>query len=196
MKYLTAVEAARRLNRTEKTVRRWIAEGRLSAHHISKNRLAIPEPEVERLARELEQYEESTPPEQALIDRLAALESRVTKLEKALEQSLKKTVEPPLQTKPVTDIDQESHRPTAATEQKRLEDVPPGSLLARRFAELHNVNPRTFHDQIVKGIRGERVEATARPKAGRPKETERWLSPEQQQLALAFWQRHGVRYTE
>ncbi|SRR5579885_2633856 len=58
MYYLTATKAAERLGVSEKTVRRWIKERKLTAHHPGgvKNRFAIPEDEVENLVRERAQY--------------------------------------------------------------------------------------------------------------------------------------------
>jgi hypothetical protein len=49
---------------------------------------------------------------------------------------------------------------------------------------------------VTKGIRGERVESSERPKPGREaREVERYLTPEQQWAALEFWDRHDVTYT-
>jgi hypothetical protein len=45
------------------------------------------------------------------------------------------------------------------------------------------------------GPEKEKVDYSERPKPGRPKETERYLTPEQQAAAIAFWRRHGVEFT-
>ncbi len=98
--------------------------------------------------------------------------------------------------------------PTSAIEsaQKRTyklreADLPEGCILARDFAKAHGVAPETFRDHIVSGLgRGrkerEKVEASERPKAGRPRETERYLTQEQQEKALNFWQRCNVKYSQ
>jgi hypothetical protein len=74
-------------------------------------------------------------------------------------------------------------------------DIPAGAVQVHQFAREHGVNERTFREQITRGIGGERVDALERPKQSRPRETERWLTPAQQAAALAFWDRHHVRYT-
>lgn len=56
MKYLTAIEASKHIGVSEKTIRLWIKEGKLQAHHPAKNRLAIAEVDVERIAKERQLY--------------------------------------------------------------------------------------------------------------------------------------------
>jgi len=55
-KYLNATQAAAKLGVHEKTVRRWIDEGRLEAIHVTKNRYAISPEEVERIAEGRRQH--------------------------------------------------------------------------------------------------------------------------------------------
>src|SRR6266487_3428115 len=58
MTLLTAEQASKRLNRTERTIRRWISEGTLKATHPThgrKDKYLVEESEVERLAGELAQ---------------------------------------------------------------------------------------------------------------------------------------------
>ena len=79
-------------------------------------------------------------------------------------------------------------------------DLPSGCILARDFARMHGVAPETFRDHIMKGIgRGlegkDKVEVSERPKPGREKETERYLTPDQQEQARAFWRRHDIAFT-
>ena len=56
MQYLTATQAAKKIGVTDKTVRRWISEGKLKGHHVTKNRLAIAENDVERILEERSKY--------------------------------------------------------------------------------------------------------------------------------------------
>src|ERR1700682_1218586 len=61
MALLTAEQAAKRLGRTERTVRRWIAEQRLPATHPihgHTSKFLIDESDVERLPKELAQDEQ------------------------------------------------------------------------------------------------------------------------------------------
>ena len=78
-------------------------------------------------------------------------------------------------------------------------ELPEGCILARHFAEMYEVAPETFRDHYMKGLgpKGqdkEKVAVSSRPKPGREKETEYYLTPEQQATALNFWSRHGVQY--
>jgi hypothetical protein len=82
-------------------------------------------------------------------------------------------------------------------------DLPEGGILARDFARMHGVNHTTFRDHITIGIgkglpadQKDRVQCSERPKQGRPNEIERYLTPEQQQAALDYWKRHGVKFNE
>jgi len=50
MRYLTAVEAAKIIGVSDRTIRDWIKDGKLTAHHATATHLAIPENEVERIA--------------------------------------------------------------------------------------------------------------------------------------------------
>lgn len=207
MKYLSAIDAARIIGVNEKTVRLWVKEGKLSALKPARNRLAIPEPEVEQKAREHQMFSASA--EQEHTTTTAALSARVDELEKmvaTLQNRLDEleshasiiAVEPPIFRGPTHSSSQEKKRRTAIVE--RNTDLPPGHTLIRDFAMQYGVNPATFRDHVTIGIgRGkeqkDRVEASERPKPGRANETERYLTPEQQRAALAFWDRHGVAYT-
>lgn len=81
------------------------------------------------------------------------------------------------------------------------DDLPAGTVTHFAFAKQHSVNPRTFSDQITKGIgRGleekDKVDAIIKTKVNRPDETDKYLSPEQQEKALDFWRRHGTKFRE
>ncbi len=205
-RYLTAVEAARRLGKTERTVRRWIDEGKLHARHIAKNRLGISEDDIDALAQELAQYEESAPAEngQALAARIEQLESRVSQLETALAALLSPVAQEPLTYSPAYHdrLIREPQAPGAPVRKGRPAiasaasvtpgDLPPGSLSHKDFAERHGMSARTFRDQIDSG----KVDAITRPKPNRPGEYERWLTPDQQRQALAFWRARNANITQ
>lgn len=178
MRYLTAVEAAKRIGVTERTIRLWVEQGKLPADHAPNNRLAIPESEVERIAKERGQSD--TPDVATLALKILELEQRIVTLESQLDAKNEET-------------------PSKRPYNRKQEDLPPGCILATEFARRHGVNPITFRDHILVGLgRGEKekVEAEERPKPGREKEIERYLTPEQQTAALAFWKRHGVQYKD
>lgn len=98
-------------------------------------------------------------------------------------------------------------RPTPRREQGEDRALPEGCILLRDFAMMYGVNPNTARDHATIGIgRGDkdRLEVSERLKPGRSlrpggnraPETERYLTPEQQRAALAYWQRHSVPYQE
>lgn len=197
---LTAEQAAKRLNRTERTIRRWIEKGTLAAFHPMHGRTdkyLIEESEVERLAGELAQYEQPGPAEQGpasedITKRLERVEHWISDLQRwhselesrieALEQGVSSRA----------GIDgQASPRPLQRTRTPKAAEPPlPGAIEYWQFAAQHGVNRITFRDQIVIGSKrsGERVEAMREG-------NKYWLSPEQQLAAIEYWKRHGVPFT-
>ncbi len=94
-------------------------------------------------------------------------------------------------------------------------DLPEGCIVYSDFAKQHGLPPTTFRDHIKIGlgpkgalIHGpgipedgsvlvkDYVRTESRPKPGREKETELYLTSDQQRAALAFWRRHDVAFTE
>lgn len=185
MAYVNATQAARELGKSEKTIRRWIQDGKLEAYHPhgQTNRLAIPEQEIERLKRELDQFPEQQLPGPAATEDMATLSSRVTRLEQEVARLAALLAALP-------GIDGEASLSPRNRATELPQDLPSGSVLIKDFAALHNVNARTFYDQVKKGI-----PTTERAKVNRPREVERWLSPEQQSAAIQFWLDHGTAFS-
>jgi len=186
--YLTATQAASRLGKSEKTIRRWIDEKRLPAFHPQgrKNRLAIAEQDVDKLAQELAEYEQPAAQEQdvsALVERVDTLEQRLSELEQRINQAL--TGAPSMASH--TRRERAAQPATTASSA----DLPPGSVHMRDFAEHHGVNVATFRDHITSGY----VPALTIPKPNRPKEVERWLTPDMQQAAIDYWKANGKPFT-
>jgi len=122
----------------------------------------------------------------------------------------------PIDAIPQTEVPQ--NRATIAKEEKRVYNrkekdtgLPASAILAIDFARNHNVKRETFRDHMLLGlgpgtVPGEQTDPTLpvrdhvdyseRPKTGRPKETERYLTADQQRAALEFWQRHNVAFTQ
>ncbi|HEX3641103.1 MAG TPA: helix-turn-helix domain-containing protein, partial [Ktedonobacteraceae bacterium] len=193
-KYLTAVEAAKRIGVSEKTIRLWVKEGKLEAHHPAKNRLAIAEADVERIAKERQLYY-GTRPETPFNDRMqpdvSALEARIRELEDrvtALETTRHVPTDIPRQSVPVPATSTTIPQPKPPIRNVAHSEIPDGCILARYFARMHGVPESSFRRHIASGIGDEKVEAGT-SKHGR------YLTPEQQEATLEFWQRHNVKFT-
>lgn len=212
MRYLTAIEAAHRIGVSEKTVRLWVKEGKLEALHPAKNRLAIAEDDVERLAQERRLYyrtQPETPSSDHTQPDISALERRIRELEQkvlGLEQERHTLIHPyiPAQVPPP-----KPRQEPRATLTKN--DLPQGCIIASKFAEAHSVPRETLRDHMLIGlgkgtVPGEQthptlpvkdhVDYSERPKPGRPKEKERFLDQEQQRKTFAFWTRHNVSFSQ
>lgn len=72
-----------------------------------------------------------------------------------------------------------------------LDEYPKGTMSAQHFAIRHGVPELAFRQHIDVGIKGECVEAV---KLSRGSLVWRYLTPEQQRAALAFWDRHNIKY--
>ena len=178
MAQFTARAAAVRLNRNERTIRRWISQGRLAASHIAINRLAIEEAEIARIERDQGHASKS-----ALERRIDRLEIEFARLSAQLVAGNRRKG---------NDRPTRSPRPTDEMLISEA-DLPAGSIRASEFAEAHGIRSKTFRYHMLTGLAGEKVEHLAIGKPGRPGEVERWLSLEQQQAAREFWRRHGIR---
>ncbi len=158
--------------------------------------------QLEEVKEQLEEVRLHADPGAAVVDfgdinrmenRIGALEERITRLEAALYAGAT-SVRPV--SSPVTNYQDKRPRVRESEEYQ----LPPGAVLLRDFVKSYGVPYPTARDHALKGIgRGEVkdfLEVTARPKPGRENETERYLTPEQQAAALAYWKRHGVPYQE
>src|SRR5882757_8597355 len=150
MRYYTAVQAAKEIGVSDKTVRNWIEEGKLSATRTPSNRLAIPAGEVEKLKKAYARFsgqEESAAEIRVLSARLldlehhcVALEQRVTELEqrnlieKAVYPSLSPT-SPYNSNKPILPPQKRISAPSLGSP----DDIPSGSLLLADFAECYGI---------------------------------------------------------
>jgi excisionase family DNA binding protein len=197
-RYITATEAAKRLGVTEKTVRLWIKSGKLNAHHVATNRLAILETDVEIIKRKREQYQDNKQDVSFLVKRVDELTEKCSDLERKCaeielkyrelsllieEMSKKKRV---LEQYPVV-----NHMPVL-THEKEVEKIsggiPHDCVWARDFAVRHGVKESSFRRHINIGIGGDVVEAEKSPKG-------RYLTPDQQEKAIVFWKRHNVKFS-
>ncbi|SRR6266550_4987155 len=125
--------------------------------------------------------------------------------EKPSEKPEKPSV--PVPPVPTTKAATEKAPKRVITQKKKVVGLPDGCILATEFADNHARNPRTFLDDMTKGLgpgligthtdtipERDRVDYSERVKPSRPKEKEKFLSSEQQRQALEFWKRHDVGF--
>jgi len=142
--YLTATQAASRIGVNEKTVRRWIDEGKMEAMHIKQNRLAIPLSEVERVTEEHSSTHLLPGRDEDITARVEALEKQVSDLAGQIATLLEQKPAPPVHIL----------RPARAeyrTEGLAESGLPEGLVAWRAFAELHNVPETTVGRAIDAG---------------------------------------------
>jgi hypothetical protein len=204
---ITIAEAMVLLGRSEKRVRTYIKEGRLSGEIGPDGKYHIPRDEVLQLAKH---------PGQIQADRLDKLARRVDLLEKqivtigeildtlTIRLEALTTQLDTLASLPTVKVPSASPQPrktvVAAQQSSPTGDkaLPEGAILASYFAREHGVNERTFADHCKKGYgpSKELAPVSQRPKPGREYQTEFYVLPEQMPSVLDYWRRHGVKFTE
>lgn len=203
--YISAAEAGRRIGVTEKTVRTWIEQGKLSAHHPAgaKNRLAIPVSEVEAMARERGLYQGGEILSIAdLAHQVEQLRAQVAEHQAEIERLKERPMPAPAlpsslwydEHAPAQALSAHPTRTSRRQSTTNSEPLPSGAILARHFAEQHGVNPHTFRDQYTKGRYGDIAPVSSRPKPGRPGENEYYVMPEQVEAIYAYWRRNDVAF--
>jgi transposase len=202
MRYLNANQAAKRLGISDKTIRRWLAEGdtgkwKLKALRTSSNQLAIAESDIERIERVLEQ-------ERSLFvkaDHTETLEARIKELEQEVA-SLKERVAILEQEKLIlqgkdravsSGISQRSGAQKRVTKRisKIPHDLPPGTLSAADFAAKIGLEYANLKNFIKRGVSGERLDTTEVPHPSRPGQSQYFLTPDQQKATHALLAKHG-----
>lgn len=190
MKYLNASQAAKRIGISDKTIRRWLKEGKISAIRTGSNQLAIPENEVEALRRQRAQFvqheeDQYTTSHDQSLD-ILALAAKVATLEQELatlkgthinpvEQEPMSSISPPL----TNDITQESSR------SKRSEDIPAdaplGTVKLIEFSQATGIPASTLgrwiRDGKVNAITVQRVSGAGE---------QHFLVPDEQARAIAI----------
>lgn len=75
-----------------------------------------------------------------------------------------------------------------------LREYPEGTMSAQEFAVRHGVRGYVLRQHIIDGIGDDRIEVTPLAFGADGHQVHRYLTPEQQGKALAFWDKHGVPY--
>lgn len=210
-----ATQAALEIGISYRTMRRRIEEGKIEATRGEDGQYSIAQSEVERLKQAQSERprpaiasQETTGHGQPdLEQRVADLERRVRTLEDAAShvQPSTEPQKPPIpvsSSHPSTLTPQPQIRPSVA----KRSPLPEGCILASDFAKQVGIPRETMRDLLLLGIGPgtipgeqtdptlpvkEQIDYSERPKPGRPKETERYLTQEQQEQAIELLRKHG-----
>jgi predicted DNA-binding transcriptional regulator AlpA len=211
MRYLNAAEAARTLGIGDKTIRRWLKDGRKFPSAIVKanGEWAIPEDEVEAMRQHRLKYasvhvtsQDQSTDMTAIVAKLAALEQEVATLKQGnlpiVEQAPVSPVStPPIDAIPTIEVPQK--RATIAkgsieASQKRnyttSEDIPADWVLCSDFFDTYRIAETTYRRWLNNGFEGETFEFKPVPRPGREQEY-RYFTPDQKKKAREILKRHG-----
>jgi hypothetical protein len=205
--FYNATDAASIIGISYKTILRRLEDNKIEAVKGEDGQYSIADAEVERLRilqltcpRPVKSIGAQSSQDQSILERLADLEERVRSLETKTSQD--RTPEKPHTPLYRYIVDREDIAPQQepsirATEPSRVPaDIPHGSIMMADFAAQHGVNRSSFLRHCTQGYRDDpRVETIERPKpGGQEGHKERWLSPQQQREAIAFWRRNKVAF--
>lgn len=167
--YITIAEAARRLNKCEKTIRRMVQHGKLPARYPVPNRAEIAIADIEALSVSRHPVQA----ENALAERLAQLERKVSKIEAKLAEL----------SAPVQAV----HAVQKVRAETERADVPDGAVNVSDFVKAHGMSRDTVKSQIEAG----RLDALSFPNPARADEKIRYFTSGQQAEAVALWRYHA-----
>lgn len=190
MGYITAIEASRRIGVGERTIRLWIAKGKLKAEKVSVNRLAIDEREIDRIVKERSKYRDSRQDmyKYGIGERLAELDRVVTELRKQVALLIDRVAA--IESKVVVPLEGAEKFKVVSMSNGVVggdDGLPDGCVYTKDFARMHGVPESSFRRHINSGIGSDKIEAEKSSKG-------RYLTPNQQKAALEFWDRHGVKH--
>lgn len=187
--YTSTAQAAKMLGKDERTIRRWMGEGKLASSKLNGQRL-IPMAEVELL---LQQMPDLAPSDTEQLKTMAALlqehEARLKMLE-AENQELRRLVEQRQSTGAGGGEQprRHAHQGKGRYYDPALRGLPAGSLRLSDFVAAHqgDEHPMERHTLELLQARGE-VSMTLHQMRGPSGRFEWWLTPEQQEQALAHY---------
>ena len=205
---MNAEEAAKLLGISDKTVRRHIKKGTITATRKASGELKISDDQVEKLRRVLELEGESdhvqaVPPDmsrqlEALTSQLTTMTQQIHDLEQRVSQ-LEANATAPTSIEHVRLVYPEQSKPMVEplpTKEARNRNVAPQNaipddwMLCSDFFESYGIKETTFRRWLSNGIAGEYFEFEEVPIAGTSKKY-RYFTQEQKEAAIEVLRRHG-----
>jgi hypothetical protein len=207
--------AARLIGMSYKTLKKRYDEGWITGDRTPQGKLRFTLEEVERAKKAWEEERSSflttsqimgflEPPREEVLFQdttrkeleaeigelkvaIAILEGRVASLEQRIAPILKPE-----------DLDSYTFKAEGVAAKPVQSNLPEGSILGSKFAEMHGIKRSTWRHHVEDGIgpNKEKIETTNRPKPGRPHETERYLDTDLQKAAMLFWIKWRVSFSQ
>jgi DNA-binding transcriptional MerR regulator len=195
MRYLNAAQTAKRLGVADKTVRRWLAEGKLVAKRTASNQLAIAEADIEKFENERGNFVSAD--QSVDVSRIDELEARIKELEQEVTELKDKiAIIEKGKKEAVLDFtsdntDQKSRAQKRIVERNRPipANLPPGTLPATEFAAKIGLPYDSIKNFIRRGVFGHSIDFTEI--AGVSGRSSYFFTVEQQEATLALLREYG-----
>jgi excisionase family DNA binding protein len=189
--YVNAAQAATMIGVSERTVRRWIAGGKLPARHLGPNRYAITTSNIDMLVRTFKPTNEPPNDRDILLARLEVLERQLHTVSLRLTLLEREDIQANLNIGVSIDRQNEQRAFTGPVILEKRDVLPAGSIRMCHFARAHNVS--RFKLQAL--AESSEIAHTAINRKALNGSMERWLTPEQQAAVIAYWLAMGIHYT-
>ena|SRR2546430_14278499 len=206
MEEYNAIEAAKLLGISDKTIRRHIDKGTIIARRKLSGELQIAVDQIEKLRQvlELEVHPDTVVHDQtelarqvqSVLDKLISIEIRLTEIEAGIRQQSSLDRPPTLhldtsrQEKLIHNTSPRTPAQNRATEPNRA-ILGDNLMPASEFAARHGLNYQNFFKKAIeRGINGDRLDITEIPHPTREGYVQKFLTPEQQKKAIELLERH------
>jgi excisionase family DNA binding protein len=191
MEYVNAAQAATMIGVSERTIRRWIAGGKLPARHLGPNRYAITTSNIDTLVRTFKPTDEPPDDRDILLARLEVLERRLHTVSQRLTNLEREDSQSSLNIGASFECQNHHRTFNGPVILNKSDALPPGSMRMCLFARSHGISRFKLQSLAEEG----EIAHTAINRNARNGSMERWLTPEQQAGVIAFWLANGIRYT-
>ncbi len=191
MEYVNAAQAATIIGVSERTVRRWIAGGKLPARHLGPNRYAITTSNIDVLLRTYRPSDEPPDDRDILLARLELLERQLHTVSQRLTLLEREDTQSTLDLNASFECKNYHRAFSRPVILNKRDTLPCGSMRMSHFARAHGISRFKLQSLAQAG----EIAHTAINRNARNGSMERWLTPEQQTGVIAYWLANGICYT-
>lgn len=177
---MTIAQMALSANRSERTIQRWIKDGRIQATPLPDGSYEV----TSELFQPLTQHDDM----RAILDTLQDITARLEGIEERLYQIESKLFhdQPSEQAAPREQVSVTSHKQVPVTSPN---DLPSGTLTLAEMARELGISRSTLVGHCTRGT----LEHESRPLQSRPGEHARFFTPEQAEAARIWHQAHSKK---